>query len=193
MRITKISAAIAISVLLTIGAVAQDRSSADAYFASDCGIAGTWHGGSVVAYQMTIIPTVWPDHYTVYADPMFTNGAKNTLYTGTLVRRGQLYEGSLLQMTSKDPAFATSPPTLGLMPDINAGWVSMKLVGCNTISNSIPFFGLYLSNSVWTGQKTPLIDAPDVDFLNVLNGGRPIVEMYHRLPAKVNRALLHHD
>ena len=78
------------------------------------------------------------------------------------------------------------------MPDINAGWLSMKLVGCNTVSNLI-FFGLYLSNSVWSGQKTPMIDAPDVDLINGLNGGRPIVETYHRLPAKVNRALLHHE
>jgi hypothetical protein len=193
MTITKISLAIAISLLLTIGASAQDRSSVAPPFGSDCGIAGTWYGGSVVAYQMTIIPTVWPDRYTVYSDPMFTDGTKNTLYTGTLVKRGQLYEGSLLQMTSNDPAFATFPPTLGLMPDINAGWVSMKLVGCNTVSSLIPFFGLYLSNSVWTGQKTPMIDAPDVDLLNVLNGGKPIIETYHRLPATVNRALLHHE
>jgi hypothetical protein len=78
------------------------------------------------------------------------------------------------------------------VPDINAGWLSMKLVGCNTVSNLI-FFGLYLSNSVWSGQKTPMIDAPDVDLINGLNGGRPIVETYHRLPAKVNRALLHHE
>jgi hypothetical protein len=164
-------------------------------FASDakpCTIAGTWYGGSVVAYQLTIIPTAEDDHYTIVFQPMFTDGAKDTSYTGTLVKKGSVYEGSSMQMTSADPAFATSPPTLGLMPDLNVVWASMKLVDCNTISNFIPFFGTYTAKGgVWNGQKTPLVDAPDVDLLDFLTGGQPVVETYHRLPSKVNPALLH--
>jgi hypothetical protein len=62
------------------------------------------------------------------------------------------------------------------MPDINAGWVSMKLVDCNTVSNVIPFFGMYFAANVWNSQKTPMIDAPDVDLLDILSNDKPIVE-----------------
>lgn len=192
MTIRKACLAIAVGFLITVGLSAQQLRS-ELRSGSDCGIAGTWYGGSVVAYQMTIIPTALPDHYTVYFEGMFTESAKNTINTGTLVKRGQYYEGSILQFTSTDPAFATAPPPLGVMPDINAGWVSMKLVDCNNISNIVPFFGTYFASTVWNGQKTPMVDAPDVDLLDILAGGKPIVETYHRLPAKVNRELLHHE
>jgi hypothetical protein len=32
---------------------------------NDCTLAGTWYGGSVVAYQLTIVPSVPAGHYTI--------------------------------------------------------------------------------------------------------------------------------
>jgi len=40
-----------------------------------------------------------------------------------------------------------------------------------------------------TGGKVPLVDRPDVDLLDVLNGGKPILGTYHRLPTTVTPAL----
>ena len=48
---------------------------------NDCTIAGTWYGGSVVAYQMTVTqhsegkftPTTPAGHYIVMAEPMYVN------------------------------------------------------------------------------------------------------------------------
>jgi hypothetical protein len=84
------------------------------------------------------------------------------------------------------------------MPDINAVWSSMKLVDCNTIENRIPFFGVYFGSKIWQPGvnwldpgKTPLRDDPDVDLLDILAGGMPIVETYHRLFPTVNPTLLH--
>jgi hypothetical protein len=162
-----------------------------------CDLAGTWYGGSVVAYQMTIIPAAVPDHYTVFAQGMYKDGVMNTVYSGQVARKHNRYEGPLMQLSTSDPDFL-NPPPIGKMPDITAVWSSMKLVDCNTVENRIPFFGVYFAANIWqpgvdwiAPGKTPLLDAPDVDLLNVLAGGMPIVESYHRLLKGVNPSLLH--
>ncbi len=167
-----------------------------------CDLAGTWYGGSVVAYHMTIIPAVARDHYTVFAQGMYKNSVMNTVYTGQVARRHNRYEGPLMQLSTADPDFL-NPPPIGKLPDITAGWTSMRLVDCNTIENRIPFFGVYFGSSIWQPAidrpaidwiapgKTPLVDAPDVDLLTFLSGGMPIVETYHRLLKTVNLDLLH--
>jgi hypothetical protein len=38
-----------------------------------------------------------------------------------------------------------------------------------------------------------MLDAPDVDLLDVITGGAPVVESYHRLVEGVNPKLLHQD
>ena len=164
-----------------------------------CDLAGTWYGGSVVAYHMTIIPGVARGHYTVFAEGMYKNSVMNTVYTGQVARKHGRYEGPLMQLSTQDPDFL-NPPPIWKMPDIIAGWSSMKLVDCNTIESRIPFFGVYFGSNIWqpgvvwtTPGKTPLLDAPDVDLLDVLAGGKPIVETYHRLLKTVNPTLLHED
>jgi hypothetical protein len=166
-----------------------------------CDLAGTWYGGSVVAYHMTIIPAGDRDHYTAFAQGMYKNSVMNTVYTGQLARKHNRYEGPLMQLSTADEDFL-NPPPIGKLPDITAGWSSMRLVDCNTIENRIPFFGVYFASSIWqpdrdlpvidwTGVKTPLVSPPDVDLLIILSGGRPIVETYHRLLKTVNPDLLH--
>ena len=165
-----------------------------------CDIIGTWYGGSTVAYQMTVIPAVAPDHYTVVFQGMYKNSVMNTAFTGELVKKHNRYEGPLMQLTTGNPAFL-NPPPVGELPDIIAAWTSIELVNCNTIRNTIPFFGLYAGAGIWqpgesgaawiTSGKTPLLHPPDVDLLDVITGGVPIVESYHRLVRTVNPALLH--
>jgi hypothetical protein len=156
-----------------------------------CDLAGTWYGGSTVAYHMTIIPAAARDHYAVSFQGMYKNSVMNTVYTGQLARKHNRYEGPFMQLSTADPDFL-NPPPIGKLPDIIAGWSSMRLVDCNTIENRIPLFGVYFASSVWqpasdgptidwTGVKTPLVNPPDVDLLIPITGGSPIVETYHRL------------
>lgn len=164
-----------------------------------CDLSGTWYGGSVVAYQMTIIPAASENQYIVLFEGMYKNSVMNTLFSGEIAKRENLYAGSIMQLSTSDPDFL-NPPPIGKMPDIIAGWTSVEFVDCNTIKNTIPFFGLYFSNNIWqpgivwnAEGKIPLVDAPDVDLLDILNGGRPIVETYHRLPKAIEPAVLHRD
>lgn len=164
-----------------------------------CNPAGTWYGGSVVAYQMTLVPAVPAGHYTVTFQGFYKNSVMSTIVTGDLVKNGQRYEGSVLGLSTQDPDFL-NPPPVGKMPDLTVGWISLEMLDCNTIRNTIPFFGLYagagiwapgLVGPVWTDAKVPMVSPPDVDLLDVLAGGQPILETYRRLPELVNPALLH--
>lgn len=161
-----------------------------------CTPAGVWYGGSVVAYQMTVIPAGPAGHYKGFAQGMYKDGAMSTPYWGTFVKKGGKYEGSLMALYTADPEFLNAPP-VGKMPDIRVGWSSMEMLDCNTIRNTLPFFGQYNAANIWEpgvtwkNGKVPLVDTPDVDLLNVLNGGRPIVETYHRLSETLNPALIH--
>lgn len=162
-----------------------------------CDITGSWYGGSVVAYHMTILPASPAGHYIIFAEGMYKNSVMSTIYTGKIQKRGNLYVGSLMQLATNDPIFL-NPPPVGKMPDLNAGWSEMEMVDCNTIKNTIPFFGSYSAANLWepgivwnSNGKIPLFDVPDVDLLDVLTGGAPIVETYHRLPEGVNPRLLH--
>ncbi len=180
---------------------------------NDCTLAGTWYGGSVVAYQFTIIPAGPAGHYITFAQGFYKNAVMNTVYSGTLEKRGNKYEGSGMALLTQDPDFL-NPPPLGKLPDIIAGWFITELTDCNTIKSTIPFLGLYFGRPMppqikgiwepgtpWTGINwvangvAPMFDAPDVDMIPVLTGGetKPIVETYHRLPMSVNPTLLHHN
>jgi hypothetical protein len=166
---------------------------------SECTPAGSWYGGSVVAYQMTIVPSGPAGRYTVIFEGMYKNSVMNTQITGRLVRKGRFYEGSLLSLITADPDFL-NPPPIGKMPDLTVGWTVLEMLDCHTIRNVIPFFGHYFAGNIWSPGitwalpgKVPLWDPPDLDLLDILAGGHPIVETYRRLPETVNPALLHHD
>ena len=172
-----------------------------AHPAQHCDLTGTWYGGSVVAYQLTVTPAAKPGHFTVIFQGMYKNSAMNTAYSGEVARKRDRYEGSLLQLTG-DEAFLGPPPLIGKMPDLVVVWTSMKLVDCNTIENTIPFFGTYFASNIWQPgivwntppfAKVPLVDPPDVDLLNILNNGDPVKETYHRLLKTINPTLPHKD
>ena len=164
-----------------------------------CDLSGSWYGGGSATYHMTVTPARQLGHYIVSFEGMYKNSVLNTLFNGELVKKGNRYEGSGMSLFTTDPAFL-NPPPIGKMPDIVAGWMFMEMTDCNTVKNTFPFLGMYFAGNVWqpgitwvTPGKVPLIDAPDVDLLDILTGGKPIVETYHRLLNTVNPNLLHHN
>ncbi len=174
-------------ILFAVASVAQQGPG------NECTIAGTWYGGSVVAYQMTIIPIQPAGHYMVLTQAGFTDAKFTTMYSGISEKKGDGYEGTFMQFYSDNEAFTTAPPTILLFPDLRVGYSIMKLTDCNTISNYIPFFGVYFGYRVWAGEVTPFVSPLDFDFLDLLSNGKPIRETYHRIPNSINPALLHHD
>jgi hypothetical protein len=168
-----------------------------------CTLTGTWYGGSVVAYHMTVSPAGAAGQYMVTFQGMYKASVLNTMYAGTLVKKGKVYQGSFMALETGDPDFL-KPPPIGKLPDIVAGWSFIEFIDCNTIRNTIGVYGVYLGlytwepGTPWTGvkwlpnAKVPLSSPPDVDLIPILTGGtKPIVETYRRLPQTVNPALLH--
>lgn len=189
--------ALVLLVLIATGAFAQQGKE------NGCTIAGTWYGGSVVAYSMTITQSGPAGHYVTYAEGMYKTSILSTGYAGTLDKKGKKFVGAGMALETTNPEYL-SPPPFQTLPDLVAAWFSMELVDCNTIRNTIPFFGTYFGVGIWqpgspwsgvnwlSGGKVPMVDAPDLDMIPLLTGDtKPIVETYHRLPSKVNPALLH--
>lgn len=190
-------------LILTVVLLAAVTSMAQQGVANDCTPAGVWYGGSVVGYQMTITQTGPAGHYSITAQGMYKNSVMNTTYAGEVNKIGNHYEGGMMALMTQDPDFL-NPPPIGKLADITAGWSIMEMVDCNTLKNTIPMFGLYVGAFIWqpavgpsTGGiqwlngKTPLLDRPDLDLVDVLAGGNPIIETYHRLPKAPNRTLFH--
>lgn len=203
-----------ISMLLAaMGCLAQQGSG------NACTPAGTWYGGSVVGYQLTIVPSTPTGHYAFFFQGMYKMPPPTAIDahpTGQLVKNGKRYEGNMLVLHG-DSTFVDLPPAVnGKMPDVDAGWISMELLDCNTLKNTISFLGTYFgpptqipplgvdTPGIWlpgnpaegvnwiAGGKVPLLDPPDIDMILLLTGDvKPIIETYHRLPQTVNPALLH--
>ena len=172
---------------------------------NDCTPAGVWYGGSVVAYTFTITPSGPAGHYVTYGEGMYKTSIIATGYQGTLEKHGKKYEGAGMALQTSDPEYL-KPPPFQKMPDLMAAWFSVEMVDCNTIKNTIPFFGTYFGEGFWqpgspwtgmgwiSGGKVPLVDAPDLDMIPILTGDtKPIVETYHRVSTRVNPNLLHHN
>ena len=177
---------------------------------NQCTPEGVWYGGSVVAYRMTIIPAGPAGHFIAFAEGMYKNSVMTSTYAGEIAKAGDKYEGMTMALNTQDPEYASAPPPYKVLPDIAVGWMSMEMMDCNTIKNTLPFYGLYFGapseagagvwkpGTPWTGidwvigGKVPLVDPPDVDLIPVLTGDtKPIVETYHRILRTVNPALLH--
>lgn len=168
-----------------------------------CTLAGTWYGGSVVAYFMTITPAGPDGQFATTGQGMYKNSVMSTAFAGTLEKKGKVYEGPTASLTTNDPAYL-SPPPMSNLPDIAVAWLSVEMVDCNTLRTTIPFYGIYFGAFIWkpgtpwTGinwvpnPKVPLATAPDVDLIPILTGNvKPIVETYHRVLETVNPHLLH--
>ncbi len=110
-----------------------------------CTPAGVWYGGSVVAYKLTVVPLVPAGHYTVTFEGMYTNSVMKTTYSGEVEKKGDVYEGSLMALTTQNPDFLTPPP-YGEMPDLIAAWMSLRMDDCNNMTNTMPFLGLYVGS-----------------------------------------------
>lgn len=197
MRIRKLQVLGTLILMAALPCVAQQGEG------NDCTPAGTWYGGSVVAYFMTITPAGPAGHYAVTAQGMYKNSVLNTSYAGTIVKNGKKYEGPTMSLSTQDPSFLGLPPYTTL-PDLSVGWVITEMMDCNTLQSTIPFLGLYSAASIWqpgtpwsginwlAKGKVPLDSPPDIDLIPVLTGDiKPIVETYHRVPETVNPELLH--
>ena len=172
---------------------------------NECTPAGVWYGGSVVAYTLTITESGPAGHYTTYGEGMYKTSILATGYSATVEKKGRKYEGAGMALQTSNPEYLNAPP-FQTLPDLAAAWFSIEMVDCDTIKNTIPFFGVYFGAGLWqpgspwsgigwlTNGKVPFVDAPDLDMIPILTGDtKPIVETYHRVPSKVNPALLHHN
>ena len=170
---------------------------------NECTPAGVWYGGSVVAYSLTITQSGPAGNYVTYGEGMYKTSILATGYSATLQKIGNKYEGAGMALETSSPEYL-NPPPFKTLPDLAAAWFSIEMVDCNTIKNTIPFFGMYFGASIWqpgtpwsgvnwlSSGKVPFVDAPDLDLIPILTGAmKPIVETYHRVPTKVNPALLH--
>jgi len=153
------------TLLLAVPCVAQRG------VGNHCTLAGTWYGGTVVAYQMTIAPSI-PGHYTFSYQGIFKASAIAATGTGELVKNGNIYEGSSLSLVGDDSFVNLPPGANGRMPDVEAVWSSFEMVDCNTMKSTVSFFGTYLAANIWdpgivwkTGK--PLVDPPDIDWLSI--------------------------
>lgn len=172
---------------------------------NECTPAGVWYGGSVVAYTFTITPSGPAGHYTTYGEGMYKTSVLATGYSATLKKNGNKYEGGGMALETSNPEYL-NPPPFQTLPDLTVAWFSIEMLDCNTLKNTIPFFGMYFGAGIWqpgspwsgvnwlANGKLPFLDAPDLDMIPILTGDtKPIVETYHRVPTKVNPALLHHN
>ncbi len=172
-------------------------------FGNDCTPAGSWYGGSVVGYQLTIVPTNPAGRYTTFGQGIYKASAITATITGEISRKGNVFEGSFLSLTGDDSFVNLPPAANGKMPDLEVGWEVVKMLDCNTLQVTIPFFGSYFATNIWQpgspwggptwlNLKVPFVDPPDIDWIPILtNDTKPIVETYHRVPDKINPALLH--
>jgi hypothetical protein len=201
-----------VSKSFVIGAllIASATSFAQQGKGNQCTPDGVWYGGSKVAYRFTIIPAGPAGHYVTFAEGMYKNSVMTTMFAGELAKAGDKYEGTLMALNTQDPAYA-GPPPYAALPNIAVGWASIEMLDCNTMMNTIPFYGMYFGapsqagpgiwepGTPWTGiswvedGKVPFVDPPDVDLIVMATGDtKPIVETYHRVLRTVNPDLLHH-
>ena len=88
--------ALAAALLLSVSAAMAEP----AHPPRHCDLTGTWYGGSIVAYQMTIVPAGTSGRYSVVAEGMYKNSVINTIYTGLVARKHDRYQGPLMQLTT---------------------------------------------------------------------------------------------
>ncbi|HET8824776.1 MAG TPA: hypothetical protein VFM77_06585, partial [Terriglobales bacterium] len=103
----------ALLVIVSVGALAQQGKR------NDCTIAGTWYGGSVVAYSLTITQSGPAGHYVTYGEGMYKTSILSTGYAGTLARNGDKYEGSGMALETSNPEYL-NPPPFQTLPDLVA-------------------------------------------------------------------------
>ena len=169
MRTNKLFGAVVLFLVLSTSCLAQGSGNA-------CMPTGRWYGGSQYAkYHLTVTFNV--SAYSVMFQGAYQNAPVETKYTGEIVRKGDHYEGGVIQLAS---SAATFPAPL---PDILAAWSTVRMPDCDTLVSDISFFGIYLASSIWapTGAKVPFRDKLDVDILAGL-GVTSIQEVYHRVP-----------
>lgn len=195
----RVSAVLFSMILLAASGFAQQGKG------NDCTLTGVWYGGSAVAYTLTITQSGPAGHYVTYSEGMYKTSILSTGFSGTMEKNGEKYEGAGMALETSNPEYL-NPPPFQTLPDLIVAWFSTEMVDCNTLKNTIPFFGIYFGAGIWqpgtpwTGMdwlansKRPFVDAPDLDMIPILTGDtKPIVETYHRIPNLVNPTLLHHN
>ena len=169
---------------IALPAVADDAASPNAA-AGPCSLAGTWYGGSDPAY-----PFIWTNtpiagnRYTTYAEAGADNlpyGYKaQTGWLGEMARDNDgVYHSWGLSYWVWDPDAATAAGVDSSLPELDIVHSTIALTDCNTMTSTIDTYAAYFTFN--PSERSPFIDAPDLDFLEVL-GLTTLVETYHRMP-----------
>ena len=138
----------------------------------NCSISGTWYGGGSTnaKYLMTITP-IRPGRYSVVFTEGFTPAvAKLSTWSGEFNRMKHSldFEGFSIALMNFD---LSSPLAGGAAPDIWAVHSVLSMIDCDTVTNSLDFYGVYK----W--GKIPFVDTPD-SLRNVT------IETYRRMPTR---------
>lgn len=169
---------IGLFVLLSVSCVAQG-------YGKVCDITGTWLGGGDPAspsYQFTITP-VAAGRYSTFAQSVIDPGVRATDYTGELRKTGATtYMQSALSLWEITPEAAEFYyDTFGIVvddlskPEVDAVYGTLEMIDCDTIQNTITWFGIYVPMEE---GKSAFVTEPDFDIITLI--GEPIVETYHR-------------
>ena len=155
---------------------------------NNCSMIGTWLGGSdpsgIPYYQMTITPEVEGRLLVAY-QAMYDPGTHYTSWTGEARKgRARTYNEYALAtyIITQDMAdfyfqnfgIQVDPGTF----EADGIYTHARMLDCNTIQSTITWFGWYIPIMPDT---VPFVTQPQIEYIRDLNGGQPIVEIYHRI------------
>ncbi len=138
-----------------------------------CSPTGTWYGGGVTKYILTITP-ITGERFAIRYEPVYSlvglGKAAWTSVPGQLKRvEGNRYVGQAIIMSTTSSALP--PPEDSYELDAVRSW--MVFTNCDDIQLTYDFWGGYFGLN-----KVPFVDPPDVIYLPP--GG--FIETYHRMP-----------
>jgi hypothetical protein len=147
---------------------------------TSCDISGTWYGGSDPAYQYlwTISPMAG-GRYNSLVQPGFDNRPFGYItwsnWSGEILKiDARTYDQYAMSYFVWAPGSAPEGVD-GTLPEVDIVRSRIRLVDCNTLTNSIDVYAGYYN---FTPEKTPFVTPVDFDFL----AGGVLVETYHRMP-----------
>jgi hypothetical protein len=152
-----------------------------------CDPTGTWVGGGdplYPSYQLTVTPE-GGGRYTVLYQMMFDPGTHATAYTGEMKRdRGGAYVEQICASITLNQELVDFYASLGIvveqpgLPEVDCVHARKVMLDCDTMQTTIDWFGWYIPFSL---DKIPFTTQPEIEFINDLNGGEPLLETYHRV------------
>lgn len=166
----------ALPVLTVLAALFVAAVPLDAGVGNKCSPAGTWYGGAEggAKYLMTITPR-GGNRFTVIAQGGYSlegvGYVANTSFAGELAKTGPgRYLARMMAFLATDYGI---PPAVA---EIDAASGTMEMTSCTQLISTIDFFVAYFDPNA-----NPFEDPYNLDLLQILHGGEPIVETYTRI------------